>query len=267
MDISPFTPQDLPNLPAIQPEGWPDIVPEFENYILRDYCYPLKITVNNNLVAVGTAIVFGKTGWLAHVIVGPEYRSKGLGHQMVSRLVQLLKECSVETILLIATHYGYPLYVKSGFRAVSEYVYFKRNSPWKARPVDKRIESFREGRRSQILALDRKVSGEDRGALISGFINKSVVFLANGEVKGFYLPGLGEGPVVAGPNEAGLELLKVKHATIDKAALPADNKIAIKFLEQNGFERTSFKGTRMVLGREIEWVPEKVFSRIGGNFG
>jgi len=61
--------------------------------------------------------------------------------------------------------------------------------------------------------------------------------------------------------------MKVKYASADKAVLPPDNLHGINFLKQHGFKITDTRGTRMILGKDINWQPEKVFSRIGGNYG
>jgi hypothetical protein len=41
----------------------------------------------------------------------------------------------------------------------------------------------------------------------------------------------------------------------------------INFLKQNGSQITDTRGTRMILGRDIDWKPENVFSRVGGKYG
>ena len=61
--------------------------------------------------------------------------------------------------------------------------------------------------------------------------------------------------------------MKLKYSTVGKAVLPSDNIAAIEFLIQKGFIATDAQGTRMIMGKELEWKPAQVFSRIGGNFG
>ena len=81
------------------------------------------------------------------------------------------------------------------------------------------------------------------------------------------MPDLGEGLINAETDSAGLELMKVKYSQIDKSVLPSDNVVGIEYLKKNGFVETDTKGTRMILGNDIDWKPEKIFSRIGGNYG
>ena len=267
MEFEIVTYNDLGEIVNLQPEGWPDIVPEFEYYINKDFCYPLKIKADNKIVGVGTSIVFGKTGWLAHIIVDKDYRKRGIGYQIVVELLRGINNQSVETCLLIATEPGKPIYIKAGFRIVTEYSFLKREKPWVELPISKNINFFREEYKSMILELDRKISGENRSSLLSDYLDNSIVFIENNKVKGYYIRGLREGLIYADTKEAGLELMKVKYSKADKAVLPSDNILGIEFLKRNGFAEADTKGTRMILGSDIDWKPKNIYSRIGGNFG
>ena len=86
------------------------------------------------------------------------------------------------------------------------------------------------------------------------------------EVLGYYAPEIGEGPIIAEKEEAGIELMKLKHTTIDKAVLPDENMAGKEFLKENGFKETS-RMKRMILLQDIDWKSQNIFSRIGGNVG
>jgi len=61
--------------------------------------------------------------------------------------------------------------------------------------------------------------------------------------------------------------MKTKYSKADKAVIPSENQIGIDFLKKNGFILSETKGKRMILGKNIDWKPECIFSRIGGNYG
>lgn len=66
--------------------------------------------------------------------------------------------------------------------------------------------------------------------------------------------------------KAGLALLNFKHCIRkSKTAIPEPNKAANDFMVKNGFVKT-LSAPRMVLGNEVNWKPECVFSRIGGHY-
>ena len=267
MQFEKLTYNDLGEIKHLQPEGWSDIVSEFKSYINHDFCHPAKTKLDNKIVGIGTSIIFGKTGWLAHIIVDKEYRNKGIGYQIVVTLLEDIRNQGIKTYLLVATELGMPVYKKTGFKNVAEYLYLKREKPWIEFPVSANVVPYQNKYYHMIIGLDIKISGEDRERLIKEYLDNSMIYIKNKEVKGYFLPDLGEGLICANTDYAGLELMKIKYSRIDKAVLPYDNTTGIEFLKQNGFIETDTKGTRMILGNSIDWKPEMIFSRIGGNYG
>ncbi len=267
MQFEKLTNDDLEEIRHLQPEGWSDIASAFESYISHDFCYPVKTRLYNKIIGIGTSIVFSKTGWLAHIIVDKDYRNKGIGYQIVVTLLEALRNQGIKTFLLIATELGMPVYIKAGFKIVTDYIFFKREKPWIGFPVSENVVPYKNKYYPKIIGLDIKISGEYRERLIKEYLENSMIYIENKEVKGYFLPGLGEGLICADTDYAGLELMKIKYSGIDKAVLPYDNVAGREFLRQNGFAETDTKGTRMILGNHINWKPEKIFSRIGGNYG
>jgi GNAT superfamily N-acetyltransferase len=267
MIFETVTINDLEDIRSIQPEGWMDIIPDFKFYVASDYCYPIKIKIDNRIAGTGVAIIFESSAWLAHIIVDVKHRNKGVGYQIVRELLKYLRSLSIETVSLIATELGLPVYKKAGFRVVCEYATLMReNSPLDKFRSDKLI-LFKEEYRAGLYALDREISGENREKLLKSQLENSVLYCKDEKLLGYYLPTLKEGLIYADTLEAGLELMKIKYLNVDKAALPLNNISGLSFLVQQGFIMDSVKVTRMILGREINWKPEKVYSRIGGNLG
>ena len=87
MQFGGITYNDLSEILKLHPVGWPDIVPEFEFYIRKEFCYPIKAILENKVVGVGTLIVFDNTGWLAHIIVDKNHRNSGIGFQITEKLI------------------------------------------------------------------------------------------------------------------------------------------------------------------------------------
>ncbi len=73
----------------------------------------------------------GNTAWLAHIIVDPEYRKRGIGSLIVCQLLDFLKNSGCETVSLIATELGYSVYKKAGFVEQTEYAFFEREESGK----------------------------------------------------------------------------------------------------------------------------------------
>ena len=266
MVFEPVTSDDLDPIRDLQPDDWSDIIPHMQYYIRADFCYPIKVILDNRIVGTGTMVDLQDTIWLAHIIIHNAYRSRGIGYQLVEELMRnTISNCETP-VLLTATKLGEPLYAKHGFRAISDYVFMTRQKPWNSGHISLNIIPYDIRYRQAIYEMDRRVTGENRERILLSFLKSGHLFIRNNKVRGYYLPDLGEGLIIADDREAGLELMKMKYATVDKAVLPAENTAGIAFLKENGFMETS-TGKRMMLGQDITWKPDNIYSRIGGNFG
>ncbi|NJK87859.1 MAG: GNAT family N-acetyltransferase [Bacteroidales bacterium] len=215
----------------------------------------------------GCAIIFGRTAWLAHIIVEKNHRNRGIGYFIVNELVNTLKKMQVKSVSLIATELGEPVYLKVGFRFIMDYLYFKREKVWRETSISDNIIPFDKRYQNDLINMDSEISGGKRENLIRMFLNSSKLFVENGRLTGFYLPGLGEGQIFALTETAGTGLMTLKYLTVEKAVLPAENRAGIDFLIHQGFVLSETKGKRMVLGENVPWKPEGYYSRAGGNFG
>lgn len=268
MEIESFITNDLQQLSNLQPEGWGDIMPKFEEYLQWKFCMPVKIVIDNKIAGIGTGIIFGKTAWLAHIIVMKKFRKQGIGSAIVTQLIRYLSEQGCKTISLIATDAGYPVYKRAGFIEQTEYIFFENKNRSNLFNKSESIDNIKlSGTDIKcILQLDKKISGENREQLITSYLDNIRIYRSNDKIKGYYLPVLGEGFIAAEDQTAGLDLLKFKHANISKGILPADNKTGIEFFLQNGFQETG-RAKRMIYGKEFDLQLDKVYSRIGGALG
>lgn len=224
--------------------------------------------MKGKLVGLGTAITHGNTAWLAHIIVSPENRNQGIGKSITKFLVDSLQNTTCTTIFLLATKLGEPVYKKAGFVIDTEYIAFMgHHTSRSSLPFSNQlITSFKKDFEEPILQLDRRVSGENREHLLKMHLEKSLLILDRDNVVGCFFPTLGEGLILAENTEAGLALLNKRHLTETRTMLPIDNKTGINFLLKKGFQE-AVRGSRMRLGKKLEWQPEKIYSRIGGNLG
>lgn len=267
--ILPLKATDLDQLPALQPSDWSDILPVARFYISSPFCFPIKVMNGERIAGIGTSIVHGDTAWLALIIVHPEYRNRGIGTLITQTLIDRLSNVGCTTILLVATQLGTPIYQKLGFEADQDYVFYKREQaaePPRITPLHSSIRPMEAHHIHEVLHMDRMMSGEMRQAMLQDHFDKGLVYLRNDHVAGFYLPSLGEGPVVADHEAAGLALLHAKISTMNMTVLPEHNPLAHEFVQQHHF-REWRRGTRMWLGKKIEWEPAKLYSRIGGHVG
>lgn len=266
MNIESLKRTDYKLLTELQPEGWPDILPHIDFYINSTFCFPIKVIIDNKIVGIGTSIIHKDISWLAHIIVHPAYRNNGIGQRITQTLVDSLQANNYNTIYLIATDLGAPIYEKIGFETETEYLFFnniKSDANWLA---SKNIIPISDNFKEQIAKIDQQISGEDRMFQIEPHLIGGFVYQQDKIIEGYYLPTFGEGLILANTSSAGLELMKMRLTTKDNAAFPVDNLDAAEFLHKNNYKE--FKtAKRMRLGRKKAWQPINIYNRIGGNLG
>lgn len=263
--IEPFQLSDVALITALTPEGWNDITVPFTYYCKSPHCFPLKITINNQIIAVGTTITHEDTVWLAAIIVHPQHRNKGLGTIITKKLINSVNK-SIATIYLDATDFGFPVYTKLGFVLETYYAHFKGELPENKFEVSSNVIHFDPKYQHEVLALDREISGEDRNFILNEHITNAFIYVDRGVVHGAYFPTLLEGYIMAQTDESGVELMKHRLNTRNGAVMPIQNTCALKFLEASHLTqyRTS---RRMRLGPERAWKPEGIFNRVSGQLG
>ncbi len=268
LQIREFKIEDLNSIGYLQPESWDDIKYYFKFYTESPFCYPIAGVKAGKIIGVGNGILNKSTGWLSHIIVSNDYQNQGIGYKLTERVIELLDGFNCQSQLLIATKMGEGLYAKLGFKTTGIYKFFEGNQ-LSINPNYEYIRPFEDSDFEKLIKLDFEISGEYREHMIKDYTSdgRVSVKINTGELNGYFLPELGDGVILAKSNDAGIELLKLKHHLKKcKTILPEENKSGEKFLIENGFEMYN-QARRMVFGNEVKWQPQFVFCRIGGFYG
>lgn len=266
MDIRTLEQNDLNLLTDLIPPGWDAIMPALEFCTSSDFCFPVKITIDQKIVGIGTTTIHNDVAWLAHIIVHPDYRNQSIGRVITHTLMEISNTNRCDTIYLLATELGEPVYKKAGFETETEYVYFKGIKMLAGSMYSEHILPFSNDFKTQISALDRHISGEDRMIQLEPYLSTGFVFVKDNEVEGFYLPALGDGLIVATTFPAGQALMELRLTSKDFAAFPIDNITAAAYMQQHNFKKVRSE-KRMRSGKPRDWQPENLYNRIGGNLG
>ncbi len=257
---------EIHKLKGFAPSNWHF---EFDRFLYQhfgaNYFKAIIIVKGEEIIATANALMFGSVGWAANIIVSPSYQGQGLGYKITQHLIELMLK-RVSSILLIATNMGEDLYKKFGFKIVESY------SISESKKINietsKNIIPFEHKYFDSILHLDFVATGENRKNLLHPFIHNLWLYISdNGVMEGFYIHSFGDGMIIASNDKAGKTLLEFKHS---KAALltvvPSSNKVAIHHLNELGIEIKS-QINRMSMGKNVNWKPEQIFSRIAGYCG
>lgn len=266
MDIQTLEHSDINLIPDLLPPGWEGVMPTIDFYTNSNFCFPIKVSIDKKIVGIGASIIHKDTAWLAHIIVHPDYRNQSIGKLITQTLVESSNSKCCDTIYLLATDLGEPVYKKVGFETETEYLYFKGEKAIGAFTNSENIVAFNSDFKKQISNLDRQVSGEDRMLQLEQHLSSGVVYLQDNDVMGFYLPSLGDGLIIANTNSAGQELMKLRLTSKDFASFPIENVSATEFIHQNNFKEVR-REKRMRLGKNRNWQPSNIYNRIGGNLG
>jgi predicted N-acetyltransferase YhbS len=209
---------------------------------------------------VGTAasVAFGPSGWIGGVTVAPAARGRGLGRDLTEAAIAALG--AVDTVLLLATAQGRPIYERLGFEAEGSYRVFSSGSQ---RP-EKRVElrDVRAEDHDAVLALDRAATGEDRSPAVLAALDGAVATPDLSAVA--FRPPWRALPIVGDPAGATTLLTALIEPGL-RLAVPAENTAAVRLLSLLGREAEPV--TRMRRGPAVAWRPERVWGAFSLFFG
>lgn len=190
--FEPFTAQHLPGALALSRAlNWP--------HRLEDWALSLSVSQGVAAIAggrvIGTALcsLHGPVATLNMIIVDEAMRGRGLGRQLVQRIIALAVN---RELRLIATEDGKPLYRKLGFEECGQIVQLQGiakaaapEQPVPARPISPDL----------MARMDSAASGLERAALLTRIADSGVTLHTDGGFALLRAFGHGQvlGPVVA----------------------------------------------------------------------
>lgn len=259
---------DLKGLNKISPPDWNFNLEHFiQGYLSTDFFYAFVLIQDDKIVGTGNIFLKESIAWLANIIIDENYRGRGLGFKMTKFLVDFIEKKGCETQLLIATELGEPVYKKIGFEKMTDYQCFDSEIDMDY-VCPNSIRGLEYSDIENAAKLDMEANAENRMHLLENYYKTGFGYFNNeNELLGFYLPDFGRGLVLSRDEQAGIELLKLKHSKKGKRTmLPNDNKVGIDFLEKSGFKKGN-KCSRMILGKENKWNPNFIYSYGSGYCG
>ncbi len=264
IEITELRDTDAPLLKNFAPEDWHlDLQALLAFHRGHDYYYPIVARADGAIAGFANGIRHGTVGWLGNIIVPPDFRRQGIGTALTDHLIDYFKSKGCTTQLLIASAMGERIYERAGFKTTGTYQFYKVELSGKGL-AETRIGPI--GPIGPINSLDQRATGEARPAFLQRFLSTALAF-ADPNPRGFYLPDYGNGLVSASDPEAGIAMLQRKLNDGKKTVVvPSANITAAEFLVNEGFRKFR-EVPRMVLGNEVAWHPEMIFSRGTGYAG
>ncbi len=258
--------------------GWNQSAADWERFLTAspEGCFVAE--AEGRVVGTTTTITYeGRFAWVGMVLVDPQFRRQGVGTRLLARAMEHLDACRIPTIKLDATPQGKPIYEKLGFVPEFEIERWVLERPPRAEnPLSRDAPPVL----ADILDLDRKVFGADRGELLRSLDREAPAFTqgiqSGGGTQGYALGRRGSradhlGSWMAQDEAIARELLDEFMRRSDRAAIFSDcvkaNPFVRKLLSSRGFKFSRpltrmFRGPNAYPGR-----PDLLCAVLGPEFG
>ncbi len=233
-------------------------------------------------VATTTCCRFGETGWIAMVLVDPEYRGSGIAGSLMQHAIAWLQNRGVKSIRLDATAMGQKVYRKLGFKDEYEVIRYEGTAgeAVSGTPDSLQVILSTETSIAKIARLDKKATGAERGEFLQNLdAAKATAYWCKmtreGVAEGYAGFRTGRnavqiGPAVAFTVQAGQMLLDAVLAGFRGRAcfidVPALNEPAVLWAESRGF-RIQRSFMRMYLGEKPDDRPDWIWASSGPEKG
>jgi GNAT superfamily N-acetyltransferase len=274
--IRPMTSDDAaPAADVIVRGGWGDRREFFGWAVGHDGALPVVAVAEGTIVGTGVGSVHGRAGWVGAIFVDAAHRSRGLGAALTRWVIEDLETHGCTTLVLMATDLGRPIYEKLGFRVQTHYHMLATTGLPRVGGDDDGIRVFQSADLPAIVELDRRVTGEDRAAVLASFVERGSAIVATdaaNRVAGFLVrPPWGGGAMVAPDPRDALRLLAWRRRAAGPegrvgAGLPTENEVGRTILAEQGWQEVA-RPVRMVRGAAPEWDPTALWGQLGGPLG
>jgi predicted N-acetyltransferase YhbS len=216
---------------------------------------------DGRVVGTGACLGFGRTGWIGGVAVAASARGAGLGRALTDAALDALGERS--TVLLLASSAGRPIYERLGFEGEGQYRVFMAGDEG-ARAGNFAPRALTPADRGAVLALDARVTGEDRGVAVDAALAGAV---ATPELSAVALrPPWPARPILARDPSAGAALLAAVIEPGMRLAVPEANVAAVDALVALGAREVE-PVLRMRRGAPVAWRPRELWGVFSLFFG
>ncbi|HLQ48021.1 MAG TPA: GNAT family N-acetyltransferase [Candidatus Dormibacteraeota bacterium] len=226
------------------------------------------------IVGTGIATANGSVGWVGTIFVAPDRRREGFGDALTRTVIDDLESRGCRTLVLTATDAGRPLYERLGSEAQMPQGFFTAAglAPSNA---DDDVLPFDPSMLSDIIALDRLATGEDRSAVLERLASAEssrVLLSTDGALRGFLIRAQWGGVALIAPEaDDAIRLLEwrrrqagVGHPVY--AGFPDTGDSRRARLLSEGWSLAG-AGTRMIRGEPLEWRPDWIWGTFSGALG
>jgi len=264
-----------PAAEAIVRGDWGDRRQFLDFVVGRPRFHGFVAEVDGRIVGTGLGTDNGLVGWVGIVFVSPDTRGCGLGRALTEAAIEALERAGCQTLLLVATALGRPLYEKLGFELQGTYLTYRAPDPPPDEP-DPSIRALTTADAAAVAAIDAAATGEDRAHLISSIVHDESTGFGlvadDGTLLGHILrPSWGSGSTLAAEGAVGLRLLDHR-----RRLAGADHNVTCGILDLNEEGRRLLEASgwthtrshpRLIRGRPLDWRPDSIWGQFNFALG
>jgi GNAT superfamily N-acetyltransferase len=267
-----------PAAAAILAADWGDRRAWFEFAVAHPECRAFVAEDHDGeIVGTGIVTINGPVAWIGTIWVAPSVRGRGLGRALTEAPIAEAEGAGCQTLVLVATDAGRPLYERLGFTVRTWYRTME--APGLASASDdegvRMVRAFRVDDLDAMVDLDRAATGEDRRHLLTAFASPEttkVVTAAPDRPAGFVIRAPWGGGATIVPHRAdALAILRARRlaASPDKrvrAGILLENEAGAAALIADGWTE-AWRAPRLVRGRPLEWHPDHIWGQFNHALG
>jgi GNAT superfamily N-acetyltransferase len=273
-----MTAADLdPAVDAIIADHFGDRRAWFEFTLRSEACHPVVADLDGEVIGTGVATVNGPVAWVGTIWVKRTHRRQGLGTALTDAVIDASTSAGAETLVLVATDRGRPLYEGMGFEVQTWYRTLEapgsRGGDDAGTPVP--VRPFAPADLEPMIVLDRTATGEDRAAVLGEIASPEgtrVLHGDDGAVLGFVARApWGGGATVAPIVDDALMILDARRRAYapDKrvrCGILLENEAGADALERTGWQE-AWRAPRMIRGAPMDWHPEQLWGQFNHAMG
>jgi ribosomal protein S18 acetylase RimI-like enzyme len=239
-------------------------------------CAPIAAEAGGAIVGTGVGTANGPTGWVGTIFVDGPARGRGLGRRLTEVVIDDLEARGCETLVLVATDLGRPVYERLGF--ADDGWYLVHEAPGLEPDGGARAAALGPADVAEMAVLDRAATGEDRGPVLAALVAAGPpagAFGIRSEAGGldaFVLrPPWGGGATIVRDLDAARAILDVRRRSAGperrvRAGVHSSNDAGLALLRAAGWTE-AWRARRMVRGRPLEWRPERIWGQLNFALG
>ncbi len=220
-------------------------------HVRTPYAHALLVLHGDEPLAVGCCLAHPTSGRITLLLTVEGPLAENAHTTLAHALLQHLEAQGCASVAVVAPTAHVPRWTALGFAEVGPLLRYADGRFVEASRDE--VVPLEPHHRLGMLHLDRQASGEDRSTLLMEHHYLGTVYLEGSRVRGFALPLLGEGLIVADAPAVGLELQRWLFPLQDHVLLPTGNHAHTHLVKQ-GYGIAEV-GVRLVRGAALDERP------------